>query len=67
MLFQALQALLQEGDEVLVPTPAWLSYPQMIHAVGGRSVFVDTNPADGYVIDPERLRAAVTPRLEEMT
>ena len=46
VLFQALQALLQEGDEVIVPTPAWLSYPQMIHAVGGRTVFVDTAPAD---------------------
>lgn len=62
VLFQALEALLQEGDEVLVPTPAWLSYPQMIHAVGGRTVFVRTDPASRYVIDPERVRAAVTPR-----
>ncbi len=62
VLFQALQALLREGDEVLVPTPAWLSYPQMVHAVGGRTVYVDTGPADGYVIDPEKVRAAVTPR-----
>jgi len=62
VLFQALEALLQEGDEVIVPTPAWLSYPQMIHAVGGKTVYVDTSPADGYVVDPEKIRAAVTPR-----
>ncbi|MFV1958577.1 MAG: pyridoxal phosphate-dependent aminotransferase [Planctomycetota bacterium] len=62
VLYTALQVLVGEGDEVLIPTPAWLSYPYMVQAAGGRSVFVETHPEDGYVLDPDRLRAAVTPR-----
>lgn len=62
VLYLALQVLLREGDEVLVPTPCWLSYPKMVQAVGARSVFVPTPPRDGYRIDPEALRAAITPR-----
>lgn len=62
VLYFALQVLLREGDEVLLPTPAWLSYPKMVQAAGGRSVFVDTSPEDAYVIDPAKVRAAVTPR-----
>jgi aspartate aminotransferase len=62
ILHLALLTLLAPGDEVLVPAPAWLSYAQMIQACGGRAVFVPTQPEDGYRIDPERVRAAVTPR-----
>jgi aspartate aminotransferase len=61
-LFLAFQVLVQEGDEVLVPTPCWLSYPKMVQAVGGTVRFVETRPEDGFVIDPDRVAAAVTPR-----
>ncbi len=62
VLFLAFQVLVEEGDEVIVPAPCWLSYPKMIQAVGGRVRFVETRPEDGFVLDPDRVRAAVTPR-----
>lgn len=62
VLYLALQVLLTPGDEVLIPAPCWLSYRQMVQAAGGRCVFVPTRPEDGYRIDPERVRAAVTRR-----
>jgi len=61
-LYFALQVLLEPGDEVLLPTPCWLSYPKMVQAAAGRCVFVGTRPEDGYVLDPERLAAAITPK-----
>ncbi len=61
-LYLALQVLLAPGDEVIIPTPCWLSYPKMVQACGGTSVYVKTSAADGYVIDPEAVRAAITPR-----
>ena len=62
VLYLALQVLLEEGDEALVPAPAWLSYDKMVQAAGGRTVFVETRPADGFQIDPERVRRAITPK-----
>jgi aspartate aminotransferase len=62
LLFNAFQVLCQEGDEVVVPAPYWLSYPEMVRATGATAVFVETRPDDGYVIDPDRVRAALTPR-----
>ncbi len=61
VLYLALRVLVREGDEVILPAPAWLSYPKMVQSCGGTSVFVPTAPGDGYVIDPDRVRAAVTP------
>jgi aspartate aminotransferase len=52
-LFNALGALVNEGEEVLVPAPYWVSYPDMIRFVGAEPRFVQTDPADGF-----RLRAA---------
>lgn len=62
VLYLALQVLLEEGDEAVVPRPCWLSVPKMVEAAGARPVFVDTSPADGFQIDPERVIAAFTPR-----
>jgi aspartate/methionine/tyrosine aminotransferase len=66
VLYLALQVLLEPGDEVIVPAPCWLSYPKMVQAAGGRTVFVPTDPADGYLVDPERVAAAVTPRTKAL-
>jgi aspartate aminotransferase len=62
LLFNAFQVLCEEGDEVVIPSPYWLSYPEMVRSTGATPVFVETRPEDDYVIDPERVRAAVTPR-----
>ena len=54
--------LLDPGDEIIVPTPHYPCYPNMIAVCGGRSVLVPTSPDDGYQIDVDRVRAAITPR-----
>lgn len=61
-LHMALRVLLEPGDEVLIPTPHYPCYPNMVLACGGRPVFVPTSASDGYAIDPARVRAALNPR-----
>jgi len=61
-LFNLVVALINPGDEVLVPAPYWVSYPEQVRMVGGVPVDVETSEATGFDLDPDRLRAAVTPR-----
>jgi len=61
-LSNALLAMAGPGDEVLIPTPAWLSYAEMAKLAGAVPVLEPTLAADGYKLRPERLAAAVTPR-----
>ncbi|OOY15484.1 pyridoxal phosphate-dependent aminotransferase [Thioclava sp. DLFJ4-1] len=61
VLFNALMATLNPGDEVVIPTPYWVSYPDMVLIGGGTPVFVQGDPAMGYKISPEALEAAITP------
>jgi aspartate aminotransferase len=61
-LFNMVVALLNPGDEVLVPSPYWVSYPEQARLVGAVPVGVPTQEATGFDLDPDRLRAAVTPR-----
>ena len=61
-LFNIVTALINPGDEVLVPSPFWVSYPEQVRLLGGTPVPVETREATGFDLDPERLRAAVTPR-----
>ncbi|MFL5345559.1 MAG: pyridoxal phosphate-dependent aminotransferase [Hyalangium sp.] len=61
-LYNIFQALLNEGDEVIVLTPYWVSYPDMVLLAGGRPVFVETREENGFAPDPEAIRRALTPR-----
>jgi len=61
-LYNLAVALLDPGDEVLVPSPYWVSYPEQVRLVGAVPVAVETSEATGFDLDPDRLRAAVTPR-----
>ena len=61
-LFNIVVALLNPGDEVLVPSPYWVSYPEQVRLIGGEPVAVPTDEATGFDLDPDRLRAAVTSR-----
>jgi len=54
--------LVDPGDEVVVGTPHYPCYPNFVRLCGGRPVLVPTEPGDGYRLDPERVRAAVSPR-----
>ena len=61
-LYNFFQAVLDEGDEVIIFNPAWMSYPEMVLLAGGRPVFVQTREADGWVPDPELFARALSPR-----
>ncbi|CAM3312220.1 pyridoxal phosphate-dependent aminotransferase [Paracoccus nototheniae] len=62
ILFNALMATLEEGDEVIVPAPYWVSYPDMVLLAGGTPVIVECDQAAGFRLTPEALEAAITPR-----
>ncbi|WP_043678109.1 aspartate transaminase [Streptomyces xylophagus] len=62
VIFLALMATLDEGDEVIVPAPYWVSYPDMVSANDGTPVIVDCPEAEGFKLTPERLTAALTER-----
>ena len=62
ILFNALMATLNPGDEVLIPAPYWVSYPEMVALCGGEYVFVPTSLATEFKMTPEALEAAITPR-----
>ncbi len=61
-LFNLMQALIEPGDEVIIPAPYWVSYPEMVKLVGGTPVIVMTDEKTGYKIQPEALRNAITPK-----
>jgi len=61
-LYNAFQVLCEEGDEVLIPSPYWVTYPEQVRLCGGVPVFVETDEASGYKLDALALEAKVTPR-----
>jgi aspartate aminotransferase len=61
-LFNALVATVEAGDEVIVPAPYWVSYPDIVQYCGGTPVFIAAGPGQGYKITPEQLDAAITSR-----
>jgi aspartate aminotransferase len=63
-LFNLMLAIIEPGDEVIIPSPYWLSYPEMVTIAGGNSVFVPTKAANDYKITPEELREAITPQTQ---
>ena len=62
VLYNALMATVNPGDEVIVPAPYWVSYPDMVRLAGGTAVIVPTAIEDGFRMRPEALAAAITPR-----
>ena len=61
-LYNLMVTLINPGDEVIIPAPFWLSYPEMVKLVDGIPVIVDTDSSSDYKITPEALDAAITPR-----
>ncbi len=62
VLFNALMATLNPGDEVIVPAPYWVSYPDMTILAEGTPVFVECPPSKGFKLQPEDLERAITPK-----
>ncbi len=61
-LYNLMMAVIEPGDEVIIPAPYWVSYPEMVVLAGGTPVIIETTAATGYKITPEQLRKAVTPQ-----
>lgn len=61
-IYLALLALVNPGDEVIIPAPYWVSYPEMVRLIGGVPVIVETREEDCFAISPEALERAVTPK-----
>ncbi|HEY5106248.1 MAG TPA: pyridoxal phosphate-dependent aminotransferase [Caulobacteraceae bacterium] len=62
VIFNAMMATLSAGDEVIIPAPYWVSYPDMVLLAGGEPVFITTTAGAGFKIEPAALEAAITPR-----
>jgi len=61
-LFNVAQVLFEEGDEVLIPSPYWVSYTDIVFLTGAKPVVIKTNANDGFKLQPAQLEAAITPR-----
>jgi len=61
-LFNIMQALIEDGDEVIIPSPYWVTYPELVTYSGGKSIIIETEDSDGFKITPDQLKAAITPK-----
>ncbi|UCC81111.1 MAG: pyridoxal phosphate-dependent aminotransferase [Candidatus Zixiibacteriota bacterium] len=60
-IYNACMAILNPGDEVIIPSPYWVSYPEMVNLAGGSPVFIETREENGFRITPDELSAAISP------
>jgi aspartate aminotransferase len=63
-LYNLMMAMIDPGDEVIIPAPYWVSYPEMVKLAGGVPVIVKTTAETGYKITPEQLRQAITDKTQ---
>lgn len=61
-IFNACYALIEEGDEVIIPSPYWLTYPEVVKVCGGVPVIIEAKKEAGFKITPEQLKSAITPK-----
>ena len=61
-IYNAVMSLIQEGDEVLIPAPYWVSFPDIVKIAGGEPVFVSTDAASAFTLRADQLEEAITPR-----
>ena len=65
-LFNAFNCILNEGDEVIIPAPYWVTYPEIVKFCGSKPVFINAKPQNGYKITAAELKAAITPRTKAL-
>ncbi len=65
-LFNLAQAIIDNGDEVIIPTPYWVTYPEIVTYSGGVSVFLQTDESEDFKITPEKLKNAITPKTKAL-
>ncbi|CAI8214774.1 MAG: Aspartate aminotransferase [Arcobacter lacus] len=61
-LFNLFQVLIQEGDEVIIPAPYWVTYPEQVKFSGGKPVIIETDDTSSFKITAEQLKNAITPK-----
>ena len=61
-LYNVFMAILNEGEEVIVPAPYWVSYPHQVTLAGGKPVILEAREEDGFRLTPGALKAAITPK-----
>jgi len=61
-LYAAITSIIDDGDEVLIPAPYWVTYPEQVTMAGGKPVFIETKEEDGFRLSPKSIEAALTPR-----
>lgn len=65
-LFNVFQALIDKGDEVIIPAPYWVTYPELVTYSGGSNVFIETNEQNGFKITAKSLRQAITSKTKAL-
>ncbi len=65
-LFNAFMAILDPGDEVIIPSPYWLSYPEIVKMAGGVPVFVETKPENSFKLTPAEFESAITKKTKAL-
>jgi aspartate aminotransferase len=61
-IFQVVSVLVQQGDEVIIPAPYWVSFPDIVKYAGGTPVYVTTRPEDGFSVKATAIEKAITPK-----
>ncbi|PYU55546.1 MAG: pyridoxal phosphate-dependent aminotransferase [Acidobacteria bacterium] len=61
-IFNVMSVLIQQGDEVIIPAPYWVSFPDIVKYAGGTPVFVETNQEDGFSVKAASIEKAITPK-----
>ncbi len=61
-LFNLFQAVIDDGDEVIIPAPYWVTYPELVIYSGGTPIYIDTDERSGFKMTPEQLKNAITPK-----
>lgn len=65
-IYNALKAICNRGDEVIIPAPYWVSYPEMVKLVDATPVFIQTSEKNGFKMTPEQLKRAITKRTKAL-
>ena len=65
-LYNIFQVIVDAGDEVLIPVPYWVSYPEMVKLAGGKPVFIQTNLKEDFKITPEKLRSCISKKTKAL-
>jgi aspartate aminotransferase len=61
-IFNVVSVLIQSGDEVIIPAPYWVSFPDIVKYAGGKPVYVETRPEDGFSVKAAAIEKAITPK-----